>query len=174
MIKETVGLWSVIKTHAIEFISLAFIWLAPIHGLVLFILLAIGVDTWLGRRCARITAIREGKDPRLAVTSKKTRHGVLSKVASYVGVLILTLFLDRVMLNDLLLYFLPTLPIKFLITKGLGIIFLLIELDSCDESYYKISGKRIKESIKNKITAVKNMLLGAKKFKDEIVEDKQD
>jgi hypothetical protein len=171
MIQQTTGILATIKSNLLEFITLAFLWLSPIHGLVVFILIAIGVDTLLGRKAAKVIAIREGKEPRLEVTSRKTRLGFLSKAASYIGILILTLFLDRIMLNDLLLYFLPTLPIQFLVTKGLGIILLLIEADSADEKYFIITGKRFKDTIKKKVAQVKSLILGAKKFKDEIEGD---
>lgn len=168
MFQETTSLLAIIKSNLLEFISLAFLWLSPVHGLICFLLLAMGFDTLMGRKAARVTAIREGKEPRLEVTSKKTRLGFISKSTSYIAILILTLFLDKMMLNDLLLYFIPTLPIKFLITKGLGIILLLIEMDSIDEKYFVITGKRFKCIIKNKIQSIKNMLIGVKKLNDEL------
>jgi hypothetical protein len=171
MLQQTTTLWSIVKNHLFEFLTFAFFWLSPIHGLILFILLAAGVDTFMGRKAARLKAINEGKEPRLEVTSKKTRIGFTSKVATYIGLLILTLFLDKMMLNDLLLYFIPTFPIHFVISKGLGLIFLAIEFDSIDEKYFLISGKRLKDTIKRKISAIKVTILGAKKFKNELKED---
>ena len=170
MIQQTTSILTIIKTHLVEFITLLLLWTGPVNGLILFILLAIGIDTLLGRKAAKVKAIREGKEPRLEVTSRKTRAGFISKAAAYIGLLILTLFFDKMMLNDLLLYFIPTFPIEFMISKGLGIILLLIEVDSADEKYYIITGKRIKTTIHDKIKALKKLILGAKKFKDEIEE----
>ena len=168
MIQQTTTILSIIKNNITELASLAFLWLAPVHGLIVFILLAIGVDTLLGRKAAKVKAIKEGKEPRLEVTSRKTRVGFISKAAAYIGILILTLFLDKMMLNDLMLYFIPTFPIHFLITKALGIILLLIELDSADEKYFIITGKRFKQTIHNKVSQIKKLIMGAKNFKDEI------
>jgi hypothetical protein len=159
-----------IKDNIVEFSIFAFLWLGPIHGLIVFILIAIGVDTLMGRKAAKTIAIRDGADVRLAVTSKKTRHGFVSKVATYIGILILTLFLDKVLLNDLLIYFFSTFPIQFVITKGLGVILLLIELDSIDEKNYIITGKSFKQIIRAKVKKIKELIFSAKKFKDEIKE----
>jgi hypothetical protein len=168
MLEQTTSILTIIKTHFLEFASIAFLWLAPVHGLIVFILLAIGADTIMGRKAAKVKSIKEGKEPRLEVTSRKTRLGFISKAATYIGLLILTLFLDKIMLNDLLMYFLPTFPVQFMITKGLGIILLLIESDSIDEKYFVITGKRIKTTIQEKVKALKNLIMGAKKFKDDL------
>lgn len=170
MLKET--MWVMFKGNLWKYICMLFMWLAPVHGLILFILIAIGVDTYFGRKAARKKAVDAGKEPRLEVTSKKTRDGFLSKAGTYIGILILCLFLDKIMLNDLILYFFgAAFPIHFLITKGLGIILILIELDSLDEHYFTLKGKRLKDLIKSKISNIKKLIIGAKKFKDEIEEE---
>lgn len=161
-----------IKTHLFKLLSLAFLYLAPIHVMMLLIGVGIIADTIAGRWAAKKIALREGKDVRLAVTSRKTRNGLVSKLLAYQAVIISLFILDKYMLNDLVLYFLPTFPIEFAITKIIGVILLLVEADSIDEKYYVVTGKRVRDIVMEKIKKIKNTIIGIKTFKKEI-EDKK-
>jgi hypothetical protein len=160
--------WFFIKQKALYYIPVLLLWTTPIHLTIVLILIAIAADTLAGRWCAKHMAKKEGKDVRLEVTSKKTRIGFVSKSITYFTLLILTFFGDNIIFNDLLLYFIPNFPIEYFISKGLGIIFLLIEFDSLDEKYYKVKGVKLRDIIGKKIKQVKNLIIGAKEFKDEI------
>lgn len=170
MIQQTTTLWATIKAKATKLFSAAFFYLSPIHVLMFMIGTAIIIDTYIGRWAAKKKAIKEGKDVRLEVTSRKTREGFVSKMIAYQVAIILLFVLDKYLFHDLLMYFLPTFPIKYAVTKVMGVVLLLIEFDSIDEHYYNVTGKRIKEIIREKIRSVKKTIIGAKNFKDEIEE----
>jgi len=170
MLKETTNLWAAFKAKATKFLSMAFLYLSPIHVLMLLIGSAIVADTVVGRWAAKRTAKKEGKDVRLEVTSRKTRKGLVSKMIAYQAVIVLLFILDDYMLHDLVAYFIPNFPIEYAITKLVGVILLLIEADSIDEHYYKVTGKRIKTLIQDKVRALKKLILGVKEFKEEVEE----
>lgn len=168
MIQETTTLWGAIKANALKFCSMATIYLAPIHVMMLLIGVAVIADTVAGRWCARRLAKKAGKDVRLEVTSRRTREGLVSKMLAYQAVIILLFVLDSYMLDDLVQYFLPGFPISYAVTKLVGVILLLVEADSIDEKYYKVTGKRIRDIIQEKIRAIKRFILRTKDFKDEV------
>jgi hypothetical protein len=162
------SIWLAIKSNALYYIPMMILWMAPIHLSIVLILAAISIDTLAGRWCAKHMALREGKDVRLEVTSKKTRKGFIGKAFTYIALLILMFFADSIILNDLLKYFISNFPIDYFFSKGLGIIFLLIEFDSFDEKYYKVKGVRLRDIITKKIRQVKKVIMGLKDTKDEI------
>ena len=112
-------------------------------------------------------AQRDNKDVRMEVTSKKTRTGLVSKMITYQSAIILLFVLDKYILNDVVNYFFSNFPIDFIVTKAIGIVFLLIEFDSFDEKYYLVKGKRLKTIISNKIKSIKGLIFSAKKLKNE-------
>lgn len=160
-----------LKTKFLYYFPLLILWMTPIHLTIILILGAVFLDTLAGRWAAKHKAIKEGKEVRLEVTSKKTRKGFVSKAFTYVGLLILVFFADNVIFHDLLTYFLPTFPIEYFVTKGLGIIFLLIEFDSFDEKYFMVKGIRLRDVIGKKIKQIKKAIMGAKDFKDNLKDD---
>lgn len=168
MIEQTTTLLSIIKANAFKLVSLSLLYLAPIQMMIIGVMLAIAFDTCMGRWAAKKIALREGKEPRLEVTSRKTRNGFISKAFTYIGSLIFIFIIDKSLFNDLLLFFIPNFPIKFFISKGFGVILILLELDSADEKIYRVKGVRLKEHIKTKIKDIKNFLFSAASFKKEI------
>jgi len=160
-----------IKTNILKY-SLAIIaYFSPIHILMLLIGCGIIIDTYFGRWAAKNKAIKEGLDVRLYVSSKKTRQGLISKMLTYNTVMISLFIIDNYMLNDLFMYFVPSFPIHFFITKAIGFIIILMEYDSIDEKYYKIKGVSVKQNIKVKIKQTKITVLKIIGFKEEL-EDK--
>jgi len=162
-----------LKTQAMEILGsvtpyllkathICIMWFSPIHLTIGLVLLAISIDTVAGRWAAKQIAIREGKVVREVVTSRATRKGFISKSIQYITLLILTFFADRILLDDLVRYFVPTLSTTFLATKLLGFIFILIEFDSFDEKYYRVKGVRIKTTIKNKLKKIKSFISKAR------------
>lgn len=147
---------------------------SPIHFLFVLIGLGIVVDTYVGRWAAKHKAIKNGWDPRIYVSSKKTRYGLLSKMISY-NLAIGTLFiLDDFMLNDLALYFFPAFPITFIVTKLIGVGLLFIEFDSIDESYYKTKGKSLKSLLKIQFKKLKVLIATIVGFKKELEDNFND
>lgn len=147
---------------------------APVNFVFWIIGIAIILDTFFGRWAAKKVAERDGKDVRLEVTSKKTRNGLVSKIITY-NVAIGTLFIiDLNLLHDTVMYFIPKFPIEFLVTKVIGVIFVLVEFDSIDEKYYIVTGKRLKQSIKSKINDGKKSVLNISEFASKLKNKKDE
>jgi len=155
------------KTKIFSVLTVFFIYLAPIHILIVLIGSAIIFDTLAGRWCAKKLAQRDNKDVRLEVTSKKTRTGLVSKMITYQTSIILLFVLDKYILNDVVNWIFESFPIEFVTTKLIGLIFLLIEFDSFDEKYYLVKGKRLKTIFTTKIKSIKRLIFSAKKFNNE-------
>lgn len=154
--------------YLLKYLLVALAFFGPIYPIMLLIGMVVITDTIMGRWCAKRLAKKEGKDVRLEVTSRKTRLGFISKTLAYQAAIIFTFILDSYFLGDLIQYFVPEFPITFVVTKLLGVILILIEFDSIDEKYYKVTGKRMKNIIKEKIKKLKNLILGGKDVKDEL------
>jgi len=154
-----------------KFLKLAsFLWLflAPIHFILALVGIAIFVDTFYGRKTARIVAIRNGKDPRIEVKSKITRERLSAKMLVYNACIISCFIIDKNIMNDLVMYLFQSFPIHFAVTKFVGLVFLFIEVDSIDEHFYKIKGVRMKDLFKKKIGHFKNSVVSAAEFKNKI------
>lgn len=171
MIQETTTLLGFLKANSIKLLSAISVYFAPITFSFLIVMVAIGLDTLVGRWAAKKIAIKEGKEPRLEVSSRKTREGFTSKALVYFSLLIMIYFADKTLFNDLMQYFFSGFPINLFITKALAFILVLIEADSIDESIYKIKGIRVKNLLKNKVSDLKKFILGVKKIKDELKDD---
>lgn len=156
------------KTTLTKYILAVISYFSPIHLLMFLIGLGIIIDTYVGRWAARHKAIKNGWIVREYVSSKKTREGLVSKMITYNLVIISFFIMDKYMLNDLLMYFIPTFPIHFFITKAIGFIILLMEFDSIDEKYYNVKGVSLKEKIKDKLKDVKIAILKIVGFKAEL------
>ena len=149
------------------------LYFTPIHPLMMVIGIVIVLDTFFGRWAAKDKAKKEGKDVRLFVTSAKTRKGLVSKMITYQLAIILLFILDKYMLNDLLMYFIPSFPITYMVTKLVGVVLILVEFDSIDEKYYFVKGRRIKTLFTDKIKDIKRSIFNIKKFKDKIEEEEE-
>lgn len=164
MKEVTLHALQVISTKAFKVSISVLSFFSPINFIFWIIGIAIMLDTFFGRWAAKKVAEREGKDVRMEVTSKKTRNGLVSKIITY-NIAIGTLFIiDFYMLNDVVVYFFESFPIQYLVTKVVGIIFVLIEFDSIDEKYYIVTGRRLKQTIRAKVIDGKKAVLSASEF----------
>jgi len=159
---------TLIKIKFLKLASLLWLFLSPIHFILGLVGIAIFVDTFYGRKTARIVAIRNGKDPRIEVKSKITRERLSAKMLVYNACIISCFILDKNIMNDLVMYFFKSFPIHFAVTKFVGLVFLFIEVDSIDENYYKIKGVRLKDLFKKKIGHFKNSLVSVSDLKNKI------
>jgi len=159
------------KEFFIKALGAITIYLTPIHPLMFLLGCVILADTVAGRWAAKHIAKKEGKDVRLAVTSAKTRKGLVSKLITYQLAVVLLFILDKFILNDLLMYFIPTFPVAFMVTKIVGVVLILVELDSIDEKYYLVKGKRLKTLFTDKVKDIKRSIFKIKDFKDKIEEE---
>jgi len=154
---KLIDLWAkVISLGSAGFISIS-LYLSPIYPLMALVGIMILLDTFTGRWAAKHQAIKDGKDVRLEVSSKKTRNGLMPKLIWYNVVVITVFILDRFMLSDLLTHFVPTFPVEYSATKCAGLILMWIEFDSIDENYYKVNGVTIKDIIAEKIKKAKKI-----------------
>jgi len=136
-----------VQYHFVHYASLVLAFFSPIYMLMLIVGLTILFDTVAGRWCAKHQAIKQGKEPRLEVTSNKTRTGAINKIIMY-NLTVITLYLvDYSMINEAVMMWLKSPVFTYLLTK-LTVLFLIwIEFDSIDEKYYKVKGVRIKDKI---------------------------
>lgn len=143
--------WELVFKYAM--ILLAFF--APTFSLLAIVGLSILLDTLIGRWAAKFEAVRDGKDPRIEVTSRKTRVGVISKVITY-NIAVFTFFLlDDAVLNEITA---QTLPWQYISTKIVVLFIVWMEYDSIDEKYYKVKGYRIKDKFKTFIGGLKSLV----------------
>ena len=153
------------KTTFLKFlgvVSFVITWLAPIHLAIATVLLAILLDTCVGIWAARVVAAREGLVVREVVTSKKARIGFISKSLTYLGLLLMAFFIDKMLLHDLAQYFFSGLNVSFFATKFLAFLFVVFEFDSFDEKYYRVKGVSIKTLLTNRIRGIKRGVMSVK------------
>ena len=157
-----------IQANIVHYLVLVSTFFSPIYILLLIVGMAIFFDTFAGRWCARHIAIKNGRDARLEVTSKKTRQGALNKAIIY-GLSVITVYLiDFEMINEAILLWLESPVFTFLLTKLTVLFILWIEFDSIDESYYKVKGVRIKDKIKMFFSGLKTFIQKIFDFKRKI------
>lgn len=130
---------------------------APLFMFLIAIGLAILLDTMFGRW----KALNIGEK----VTSKKTRHGVISKVITYNIVTITIFIIDNLAVNEIILtYF----PYQFLLTKSVVLFLLWLEGNSIDESYEAVKGYKISDKFIEFIKTIKKLILKAVQYKQNI------
>lgn len=113
------------------------------------------VDTFYGRWAAKQIAIREDKNPRDEVTSKKTRVGFISKILSYEIGIILAFLVDKWILNFIVMSFFP---IEYLVTKLIGLFIIWIEFTSIDEKIYRVKGYKMMDKFSEFVKKIKKTI----------------
>jgi hypothetical protein len=122
---------------------------APIALIILAVGLAILADTIVA------LALTERK-----FTSKRLRHGILSKTISYEASVLLLFLVDYAMINDAML---TVFSVPFVVTKLAGLFLIGIEVSSIDEKIRERYGDD-----KGIIARFKVFLNGIKKIKDSL------
>lgn len=114
---------------AIKIILLPLIaFFAPIWGILVLMLTLIIVDT--------ITGIWKSKKCGIPITSRGM-SGFISKVFLYCGGVLLIFAVDKLLLNEILLYFFT---VEYLATKCISMIFAFVELISINENWKAVKG----------------------------------
>lgn len=132
------------QPYLVKFFKFCFIFLSPIFPIMLVIGIVIGVDTFFGRRAARV----RGEE----VNSHKMRRGLISKMIGY-QIAIITLFIiDIWAINDIVMYYVP---FMFLFTKIAGGYIIFIEWTSINESFKDIKGYTINSKINEFFKAIR-------------------
>ena len=138
------------KAFCLYLISGLFLFFAPIKGIILLVALSTLLDTGFGVWRAKKTGVK--------LQSKVFRHGLVPKLLSYCGAVMLLYASDFFIINDLMNL---ALDIDFLSTKLIAIILISIEVKSMDESFEAVKGY----SFIKKITG---LILKAKDIKKDI------
>ena len=118
-----------ILTYTTTLLKVLMIFFSPIGGIILLVALSTILDTCFG-------IWRAYKEDR-KVTSKKARHGLVPKVLSYVGAVMLVYASDYFIINELTQM---VVSIDFLSTKIIALVLLSIEVKSMDESFQAVKG----------------------------------
>jgi hypothetical protein len=122
---------------------------APISLIILAVGLAILADT--------IVALALTKSK---FTSKRLRHGILSKTISYEASVLLLFLVDYAMINDAML---TVFSVPYVVTKLAGLFLIGIEISSIDEKIREKYGDD-----KGIISRFKKFISSIKKIKDSL------
>lgn len=131
------------------------VFFAPLGMMLIAVGLAILLDTFFGRWKA--SKIGE------KVTSKKTRHGVVSKALTYALVSITVFIMDKVAVNEIVhAYF----PYDYVLTKTVVVFLIWLEASSIDESYEQVKGIKLSAKFLDFIYTIKGFIV--KIFKQKV------
>lgn len=155
------------KTSVIQLFFLS-LWtfFAPVHLTMFVVGLAIVADTLFGRWAATHEARQKGINPRILVTSRKTRIGFVSKLLTYQTLIILVFIIDKIILNDLFMWLVPGFPVFFFMTKILGLLLCMVEFDSISEKWFRVKGVSLVQQITKQLKNAKNFYKDIKDIKD--------
>ena len=135
-----------IQTYIETLLAVLIVFFAPITGMIILVALSTLIDTGFG--CWRANKLGE------QITSKKFRFGLLPKLLSYVGVVMLVYASDVFILNDLTSMVVSA---KFLSTKVIALTLLAIEVKSIDESFKAVKGWSFLKRFTGLIIKAKNI-----------------
>ena len=138
----------------VKLLMMLTVFFAPLFMFLIAIGLAILLDTFFGRW----KAFNVGEK----VTSKKTRHGVISKVITYNIVVITIFIIDSLAVNEV---FLSYLPYEFILTKSVVLFLLWLEASSIDESYEEVKGYKISDKFVEFLKTIKRIVLKLVQYK---------
>ena len=138
----------------VKLLMMLTVFFAPLFMFLISIGLAILLDTFFGRW----KALNVGEK----VTSKKTRHGVISKVITYNIVVITIFIIDNLAVNEV---FLNYLPYEFVLTKSVVLFLLWLEASSIDESFEEVKGYKISDKFIEFLKTIKKVVFKAVQYK---------
>jgi len=119
----------IVLTYTTTLLKVLLVFFSPIGGIILIVAISTILDTCFGIW----RAVKKGN----RVTSKKARHGLVPKIVSYVGAVMLIYASDYFILNELTKM---VVSIDFLSTKIIALVLLSIEVKSMDESFEAVKG----------------------------------
>ena len=131
-------------TYGIDFIGMITTFFAPAGLIFVSVGFAILVDTYFGRKRARFD--------KKAITSKKTRVGVVDKSFGYLIIIASVFIVDTAIINELVrLIF----PVDFLFTRITAGFFIWIEYTIVNESYLAIKGISLGDAFRKFVKSLK-------------------
>lgn len=134
------------------FLKTLFVFFSPINGIILVVALSTIIDTIFG--------LWRAKKLKEKITSKKVRFGLVPKLVSYVGAVMLVYASDVFIINELTLM---VVDIQFISSKILALSLIGIEITSIDESYKKVTGLSFLKKITDIIVRGKDIKKNLKK-----------
>ena len=134
-----------ILTFFISVFKTLLLFFAPISLGVVLVIVSVIVDTFFGRWRAK----HLGEE----ITSKKSRHGFVTKTAVYAAGVLLVFTLDHFILNELTLMFVS---VKFLCSRVMVLVLVSIEISSMDESWKEVKGWSFIDRTKKFIRKIKS------------------
>jgi len=146
--------WIAFKSHFWLFICTIITFLTPIHGLIITITLAVGLDTITG-----IYASVKKKGWKKGFESHKL-FNIVSKTFMYVGTIMLMFCLDKFLFDGSIM------NIKYLLAKVVTVVWIYFEAKSVDENLVKVGFRSFGEILMelfNKVLKLKKNLNELKK-----------
>jgi Zn-dependent protease with chaperone function len=134
------------KIYLSNILTALLIFFAPIKGIILMVALATILDTGFG--LWKAYKIDE------KITSKIFRYGLVPKLVSYIGVVMLVYASDVFIINALTM---TVVSVDFMATKVIALVLLSIEVKSMDESFVAVKGYSFIDKIKSVILKMKNV-----------------
>jgi hypothetical protein len=131
------------KTLINNLLTTMFLFFAPVVPVLLSVGLMIVIDTYFGIKAAKKMGIK--------YNSGILRKGLCSKFISYQSSVLLIFMMDNWIFNELVLNYIST---PFLITKILGMILILIEFSSINESSEVLYKKSFKEVVRDQLKSI--------------------
>ena len=138
--------------YATIFLKTLFVFFSPINGIIILVALSTILDTIFG--------LWRAKKLKEKITSKKARFGLVPKLVSYVGAIMLVYASDFFIINELTLM---VVDINFISSKIIALSLIGIEITSIDESYKKVTGVSFLKKITDIIVKGKDIKKNLKK-----------
>ena len=122
------------------------VFFSPISGIIMLVALSTMLDTAVG--------LWKAKKLKEKITSKKIRFGLVPKLVSYVGAIMLVYMSDYFIISELLK---TVISIDFFATKVVALALLSVEVKSIDESFKAVKGCSFLEKITALILKMKDI-----------------
>jgi hypothetical protein len=126
-----------------KFLTTLLLFFAPVVPVLLSVGLIMIVDTYFG--------IKASKKRGVGFNSGILRKGLCSKFISYQSSVLLIFMMDNWIFNELVMNYVST---PFLITKILGMILILIEFSSINESSEILYKKSFKDVVRDQLKSI--------------------
>ena len=136
----------IILYYAVTFIKVLTVFFSPISGIIILVALSTILDT--------IAGLWKANKLKEDITSKKIRFGLVPKLVSYVGAIMLVYASDVFIINDLTML---AVEVDYISTKIIALALISIEIKSIDESYKSVKGCSFIDKIKAIIIKAKDV-----------------
>jgi hypothetical protein len=135
-----------LQTYIETLIGVIIVFFAPITGMIVLVALSTLIDTSFG--VWKVHKLKEG------FSSKNFRFGLVPKLVSYVGAVMLVYASDYIIINELTKM---VVSVEFLSTKLISLTLISIEVKSMDESFLKVKGWSFLKKFTSLIMKAKNI-----------------